>query len=143
AFFVQLKRENLADQVISYIVAMNTHIWHAQVAASDVPENLVGKRIDPALVKRLCELFAGAEAITEKFLSAYPRRLTLTYEQIFSDDMLSAEAAHRVSAAIGTEIRPAVLPMRRNTVVNREVVANYDELREIAASVGAAQTTGQ
>jgi hypothetical protein len=51
--------------------------------------------------------------------------------------MLSAEAAHRVSAAIGTEIRPAVLPLRRNEVANREVVANYDELCDIAASVSA------
>jgi LPS sulfotransferase NodH len=143
AFFVQLKRENLADQVISYIIAQNTDIWHAQVTAFDIPENLAGKRIDPALVRRLCELFAMAEALTEKFLSAYPRRLTLTYEQVFSDGMLSAEAARRVSKAIGIEIRPAVLPLRPNMVANREVITNYDELREIAASVKAAQANGQ
>ncbi len=137
SIFIQLKRENLADQVVSYVIAMNTRIWHAQVTASEVPDTITGKRLDPALGRRLCELFVRAEVLTESFLSPYPRRLTLTYEQIFSDDMLSAEAARRVSTAIGLEVRPAALSLRRNTVPNRTVISNYDELSEIAASVKA------
>lgn len=137
SIFVQLKRDNLADQVISYVIAMNTHVWHAQVTTADMPENLTGKRLDPRLIRKLCQLFAEAEALTERFLSGYKRRLTLTYEQIFVDGALSEEVAKRVSAAIGTEIAPAVPPLRRNTVSKREVVSNYDELCEIATDVKA------
>src|SRR5262249_37463302 len=128
---------NLADQVVSYFIAMNTRIWHAQVTASEVPDTITGKRLDPALGKRLCELFVRAEALTESFLSPYPRRLTLTYEQNCSDGMLSAEAEQHVSTAIGVEVRPAALSLRRNTVPGHTVISNYDELSEIAATVKA------
>jgi len=141
SIFVQLKRENLADQVISYVIAMNTHIWHAQVTTADVPESLTGKRLDPHLIRKLCKLFAEAEALTERFLSGYKRQLTLTYEQIFSDGMLGLETARRVSEAIGSEIKSVPFPLQRNSVLKREVVSNYDEVCEIAMDVKAAHAT--
>lgn len=141
AIFLTLKRENLADQVISYIIAMNTEIWHAQVTASDLPEKIAGKAIDPLLARKICELFAGAEALTERFLGGYPRQLALTYEQVFRDGMLRAEAAERVSAMIGTKIRPMTLPLKRNRISNREVVSNYEEICEIAGQVRARQVS--
>lgn len=138
SIFVQLKRENLADQVMSYVIAMNTHIWHAQVTPADVPESLSGKRIDPHLIRKLCQLFAEAEALTERFLSGYKRRLTLTYEQTFSDGILQVETARRVSEAIGSEIKPVSFALRPNSIQKRDVVSNYDELFEIAADIKAA-----
>ena len=138
--FILLKRNNLADQVISYVIAMKTHVWHAQITNSDVPESLTGKQLDPRLARRLCELFADAESLTEKFLSGYSRRLALTYEEIFDDGKLSKDAARQLGAAIGADVRPAAISLQQNTISKRDIVSNYDEVCEIAASVRAAQT---
>jgi LPS sulfotransferase NodH len=140
--FILLKRRNLADQVISYVIAMKTHVWHARLTTSDVPDSLAGKRLEPRLARRLCELFTDAEALTEKFLSGYARHLTLTYEDIFSDGVLSDDAAHRLSVAIGIVIRPVAISLQQNTINKRDIVSNYDEVCEIAASVRAARGLG-
>jgi hypothetical protein len=140
--FVQLKRDSLADQVISYIIANNTHIWHAQIRKADIPASLAGKRLDPVLVRRLCGLFLRAELLIEELLADYRHRLTLTYETTFADGVLTAEAAERLSGATGIAIAPAAPSQRPNEVDKCAVIANYDEVCDIAAAVRAAHTTG-
>ena len=143
ALFLQLKRESLADQVISYIIANNTNVWHRQITNSDIPKSLIGKRLDPVLVRRVCTLFCRAEALTDELLADYPHRLTLSYETTFIDGALAAHVADRLSIASGVKIRPVAPSQRPNIVDKREVVSNYDEVLEIAAAVRAAQPTDQ
>ena len=137
--FVQLRRENLADQIISYIVAMDTQKWHAQTTESDVPEHLRRRRLDPVLVRRLCGLFDQAEALTEQLLADYRHRMVLTYEATFVDGVLTAEAASRLSGATGFEIVPMALDQRPNLIDKHEMISNYDEVCAIADSVRAAR----
>ena len=139
--FLQLKRDNLADQVISYIIANKTNVWHAQITEADIPARFRGKRLDPVLVRRLCGLFLRAELLIEELLAGYPHRLTLTYEATFVDGMLTAQAAERLSGAIGVAIRPVAPLQRPNEVDKRAVIANYDEVCETATAVRAAQMT--
>ncbi len=139
--FIQLKRENLADQVISYIIAMQSGIWHSRITTADVPDKLMGKPLETRLVKRLCGLFVRAEALTDEFLSDYPHRVTLSYEQAFADGVLSPEAANRLGGAIGQEVHCVTLPLRPNAVAKREAISNYDEVCEIAASVTSVNST--
>jgi hypothetical protein len=133
--FVQLKRENLADQVISYIIANHSQIWHARIATDDIPEQLRGKPLDPVLFRRLCRLFLRAEALSEDLLSDYKQRLTLVYEEIFADGVLTSDAAQRLTGTLGADIRPATLPLKPNTIAKRAIIANYDEVLDIAASI--------
>ena len=135
ATFVQLKRDNLADQVISYIIAMNSGIWHNRITIQDIPDNLREKPLEARLVNRLCKLFEQAEALTEDFLSDYPHRVALSYERAFTDGALSSEAASLLGNIVGRKIHSVVLPSRPNTVPNRQVISNYDEVCEIAAAV--------
>jgi hypothetical protein len=137
AMFVQLRRENLAEQIISYIIAMDTQIWHAQATERDVPENLRRRRLDPALVRRLCGLFDRAESLTEEFLADYRHRMFLDYETTFANGVLTSEAASRLSAATGIEIAPVALDQKPNLIDKHEMILNYDEVSEIAASVRA------
>jgi LPS sulfotransferase NodH len=143
ALFLQLKRESMADQVVSYIIANNTNVWHRQITNSEIPKSLIGKRLDSVLVRRLCTLFCRAEALTEELLADYPHRLTLSYETTFIDGTLAAHVADRLSIASGVEIRPVVPVQRPNAVDKREVISNYDEVVEIADAVRAAQTARQ
>src|SRR6185312_15967106 len=115
--FVQLKRENLADQIISYVIAMNTGAWHSRVITQDVPDGLREKPLDARLIKQLCKLFSEAESLTEDLLRDYPYRITLSYERAFTNGALSSEATGLLGATIGKEIRAVALPMRPNAVV--------------------------
>ncbi len=137
AMFVQLRRENLAEQIISYVLAMDTQKWHAQATEGDVPEHLRRRRLDPALVRRLCGLFDHAEALTEELLADYRHRLVLTYETTFVGGVLTPEAASRLSGATGLEIVPGALDQRPNLIDKIEMISNYDEVCEIADSVRA------
>jgi len=140
--FLQLKRDSLADQVISYIIANNTNVWHAQITEADLPARLVGKRLDPARVRRLCGLFLRAELLIEELLAGYPHRLRLSYETTFAQGVLTAKAAECLSDALGVAIRPIAPLQRPNEVDKRAVISNYDEVAEIATAVRAAQSTG-
>jgi hypothetical protein len=135
AIFVQLKREHLADQIISYIIAMNSGIWHSRITNNDIPDILLGKPLEAQLVQRLCMLFDRGEALTEELLAEYPHRVTISYERAFSDGALSSEAASLLGNITGTEIRRVALPVRPNAVANRQIISNYDEVCAIAASI--------
>lgn len=139
--FLQLKRDSLADQVISYIIANNTNIWHAQITKTDIPARLIGNCLDPVLVRRLCGLFLRAELLIEELLAGYLHRMTLTYETTFVDGVLTAQAAERLSSASGVAIRPIAPSQRPNEVNKRAIISNYDEVCEIAAAARAVQTT--
>ena len=135
AIFVQLKRENLAEQIISYMIATDTNLWHSQVTIADIPGHLIGRRLDPILFEKLCRLFERAEAQTEEFLLGYSSRLTLTYEETFANGVLTRDAAERLGARVGVEIRQAALSLQPNSISKREIIANYDELCEIAQAI--------
>ena len=140
SLFVQLKRENLADQVISYVIANHSQLWHVPIANSDVPDQLRGKPLDPVLVRRLCRLFVRAEALTDELLSGYKHRVSLVYEETFADGVLTPHAAERLGGALGMDIRPANLPLEPNSVAKQEVLSNYDEVCEIANSFESARS---
>jgi hypothetical protein len=140
AMFVQLRRENLAEQIISYVLAMDTQKWHAQATESDVPEHLQRRRLNPALVRRLCGLFDRAEALTEELLADYRHRMVLTYETTFVDGILTPEAASRLSTETGLEIVPVALNQMPNLIDKPKMISNYDEVCEIANSVRAGRS---
>jgi LPS sulfotransferase NodH len=137
AIFIQLKRNNVAEQIISYYIAMNTQVWHTRLKAVDIPNHILGKRLDPALARRFCVLFERAEALIDSFLADYPWRLALDYESIFANGMLTHRAAAQVSDAIGAMIQPAILSQQQNNIDKREIISNYDEVCEIAEAVHA------
>jgi LPS sulfotransferase NodH len=138
AIFIQLARQSLADQVISYYVATNTQVWHAQLQTDDIPRNILGRSLEPALARRLCFLFERAERLTDSFLADYPYCISLTYETIFSDGALTVQAAVQLGEALGAPVRSTLLPMKRNMVAKQEIVSNYEQICEIAEAVRAA-----
>jgi hypothetical protein len=133
--FIHLRRQNLADQIISYYLSINPHVWHDALSWDRIPSQIRGQRLDPVLARKLCIFFESAEALTESFLVGYPRRIHLTYETTFDNGVLSQDAATKLSNELGVPTRVAALSSRQNLIDKREVVSNYDEIYAIAEEV--------
>lgn len=136
AMFILLRRENLAEQIMSYYIATRTDVWHASLVEKDL-RRLGILHFDPVLARQLCLFFLHSEAMIESFLSNYPGSIVLTYETLFTRGKLSNDAAATLGAALGVEIRPVELTQKPNLIDKRNIISNYDEICEIAVSTRA------
>jgi len=135
AVFIFLRRANLGDQVISYHIANHTNIWHAEISMDDIPAQIRGRNMDLGQASEICSLFEQAERLVARFCDNYPQIIRLTYETVFEGGVLAADAAEALSQVLGTTITPVDLPFRPNRADKRQVVANYDQICDIAEKI--------
>lgn len=62
-----------------------------------------------------------------------PSLIQVTYETTFAEVKLRDDASARLSAALGIDIRPIELAQQPNQIEKREMISNYEEIREVAA----------
>jgi hypothetical protein len=101
----------------------------------DIPAPIRGRTMDPAIAADICALFEQAERLMARFCNDYPHVIRLTYETAFQGGVLAPETAAGLSQALGTTIMPADLPYRPNHADKRQVVANYDQICDIAEKI--------
>lgn len=133
--FLLLKRRNLADQVISFHLATRTELWHETLTPEMVAAQLAPHEIPTVRARELCGLFLRAEALVAEFLGPYFYQRTITYEDAFSGDSVTAEAAAEIERFTGLKVDTNPLPLQRNRVDKRQIISNYDEVCAIAEQV--------
>jgi LPS sulfotransferase NodH len=137
AKIILIKRGNLAEQVISFHLAMQTELWDQTLTPANLPARVARHEFQPEAARHLCRLFVRAEALLEEFLGPYFHRLTLRYEEMFNGDGLTASAAEKLEEFTDITLEKGPLPLRSNTVDKRELISNYEQICDVAREVQA------
>jgi hypothetical protein len=145
AIFIFISREDLADQVMSLLVAHRLGIWHnlssEKVAGRTFALPLDAVRAEATNIRR-------GEALVLQHLEKCSRKIVTTYEALFVDGKLSdgfkADFCKLGDFKIGA---PMAGNIEVNTADKREIVTNYDEvvraIRQIDDRFKKKQETGK
>lgn len=137
AKIVFIWRRDMVAQIISDRIGAAIGKWH-NIKAEDVREPVT---LDVEENRTLAELMCQSELYFWNNLKTYPRTLLLCYEELFVDGVLSNDSQMKVSEFIGEPLQFIDRNYyRRNEILQREVVVNYDE---VAAAVADAVAKGR
>jgi LPS sulfotransferase NodH len=122
---IHLTREDLLARYLSYRLALRDGRWIATDEAPQPVSDTIHLDVEDC-VKSFVESEVNQEAADREF-SSHPM-YDLTYEKLTTD--FEAES-RRVLEFLGVEYRPLFSPTRRQqTRSKREVIENFDELRQ-------------
>jgi hypothetical protein len=131
--FVVFARRNYLRQAVSQAVGDATLAWHTRVAL----ERPTTVRLDPRRVSfgaravPLLERFAALDEHYRRLFALLPRHdtLCLTFEEHIERD--PRVAYQRICDWLGVDPEPVTIRYRRtNAFPLRDIVSNYDEVRE-------------
>jgi hypothetical protein len=133
AIFVFITRENLADQVMSLLIAAKLGIWH-NLDSGKVAGKTFGLPIKAACNEAI--KIRRGEAFVLQLLESYPRKIVTGYETLFSDGKLSDRFKAELCALGDFKIGAATAgDIEVSTADKREIVTNYDEVVQAVRQV--------
>lgn len=125
AIFIFIWRESLADQVLSTFISRELGIWH------NLDRQKVAGRQISAPVKALSRLavqICRSEEDIREHLRDYPRKIQISYEDLFRNGRLSAEFQKQLSSLLGSDLNlPGTNAIRKNDAKKSEVVRNFEK----------------
>jgi LPS sulfotransferase NodH len=131
ALFIFIQRLDVAAQIVSAHIARANDQWQNLSLATAPAAPL---DIDIGKAEREARKICVAEAFLWRSLKKYKRVLHFTYESLYEEDNLAADARQRICSALGEELRfPSQPPIRKSGVDKASTVRNYAEL---VAAVG-------
>ncbi|MBA2334253.1 MAG: hypothetical protein H0V90_04880 [Blastocatellia bacterium] len=131
AVLIFIWRENLADQLLSQLIACEFGIWHNLTA-----EKTAGRTLTAPLgrLKELAGWVTRAEVELLDHLRDYPLKIVLRYEDLFTPNDLSDTFRQRFAEVAEIDLpKRTLMPVRPNTVPKRSIVTNYDEITSALA----------
>lgn len=127
ALFIFIRREDVAEQIVSSHVAKAHDQWQNleaedAVTMSDVN---IGKAV------REARLICQSEALLWGRLKKYGHRVHFTYEDLYVEGNLAATAKEAIARELGEDLQfPETSPIRKSEIDKAANIKNYDVARE-------------
>jgi hypothetical protein len=128
AIFIFIWRENLADQILSLVIAQKLGIWHNLDR-----ERVGGRTIHGSIseLERLATLICRSEAAMHEHLLSYSSKLVVRFEDALQNGVFSETFRSAFKDLLGFELSGGDTgTTRANTVNKHDIISNYAQACE-------------